>query len=412
MLVLASEATVTIEFYLLLLPLLAWSGAHMLVVCLTGAMALQSYAVFGAKDLLESPRPADCLKAVSVSSGAAESVHNGGSGGLHLHRQAGAKAAAAAGTPSVVVRDTSGEVEDGLPSAHVSGSLLLLLYLAEAMACGAGTDWYVCTATRAAAVAWVSWVALGRAYLGVHSPLDLGGGCAAGAALLAAWRAVEPGYMRWLQAGAPGVTFVVALLSFAGMRFFPAASRPTAAYGYHTAWWGGWAGVVLGWCSTASLAGGGGSGSGSGGGSGGAAGPVVALLALSAGGDRAAAYRAAGALLAKVVLGLAALAVARAATRCCARTVLGAAFSMVPHGLRASWQPPAASTRSQPGGPRGASALLKVATDGTPLDVAVTARFLSYAAVGAMVFLWDTCVWPHLAGQILLQRLDFASSVA
>jgi hypothetical protein len=51
--VLVSAATITLEVYLTLLPLLIWSGAEGLVVCgLLPQLALAGYVVFAIKDLL------------------------------------------------------------------------------------------------------------------------------------------------------------------------------------------------------------------------------------------------------------------------------------------------------------------------------------------------------------------------
>eukprot|EP00882_Tetradesmus_deserticola_P006127 GHRQ01006450.1.p1 GENE.GHRQ01006450.1~~GHRQ01006450.1.p1 ORF type:complete len:211 (+),score=56.08 GHRQ01006450.1:1708-2340(+) len=148
-----SAATVTIEFYLLLLPVLAWCGYAHLVAMLVALMALQAQAVFGLKDLLESPRPADCLKAAPSSL-------------------------------VITVRDYSGDIEDGLPSAHCSGSVALLLYCIEAAAAAGlvSSGWRL--PLQLAAAAWVAWVAFGRLYLAVHSPGEqLDSECAACAAV-------------------------------------------------------------------------------------------------------------------------------------------------------------------------------------------------------------------------------------
>jgi membrane-associated phospholipid phosphatase len=96
-------------------------------------------AVFGLKDLLESPRPADCLKAAPSSL-------------------------------AITIRDYSGDIEDGLPSAHCTGSAALLFYCVEAAAAAGlfSSEWRL--ALQLAAAGWVAWIAFGRLYLAVHSP--------------------------------------------------------------------------------------------------------------------------------------------------------------------------------------------------------------------------------------------------
>jgi hypothetical protein len=60
--VLLSAATITLEVYLTLIPLLIWSGkAHEVVTGLLPQLALSGYVVFAIKDLLVSA--ADCSKA-------------------------------------------------------------------------------------------------------------------------------------------------------------------------------------------------------------------------------------------------------------------------------------------------------------------------------------------------------------
>jgi hypothetical protein len=95
--------------------------------------------VFGLKDLLESPRPADCLKAAPSSL-------------------------------AINIRDYSGDIEDGLPSAHCSGSVALLFYCVEAAAQAGLLSSEAKLALQIAAAAWVAWIAFGRLYLAVHSP--------------------------------------------------------------------------------------------------------------------------------------------------------------------------------------------------------------------------------------------------
>lgn len=97
-------------------------------------------SVFGLKELLESPRPADCLKATSSSLG------------------------------TITIRDYSGDIEDGLPSAHCSGSVALLFYCVEAAAAAGLVGSEAQLALQLAAAGWVGWIAFGRLYLAVHSP--------------------------------------------------------------------------------------------------------------------------------------------------------------------------------------------------------------------------------------------------
>jgi membrane-associated phospholipid phosphatase len=118
---------------------LSCKQSTMLLLPVLSISSLLLLAVFGLKDLLESPRPADCLKAAPSSM-------------------------------SITIRDYSGDIEDGLPSAHCSGSVALLFYCVEAAAAAGLISSECKLALQLAAAAWVGWIAFGRLYLAVHSP--------------------------------------------------------------------------------------------------------------------------------------------------------------------------------------------------------------------------------------------------
>lgn len=399
-----SAATVTIEFYLLLLPVLAWCGYDHLVAMLVGLMALQAVAVFGLKELLESPRPADCLKAAPSSLG------------------------------PITIRDYSGDIEDGLPSAHCSGSVALLIYCVEAAAAAGLVGSEARLGLQLAAAGWVGWIAFGRLYLSVHSPVDLAGGCLLGYAVLQLWQLLEQPYNSWLASSAL-LPLHVAAVSFIVMRCSPMASRPTAAYSYCTAWLGGWAGVTLGYrfihpAAAAAAA---------------AAVPGVKLAARAVGLQQQLAalplWMAAGMMAAKMVVGLAVVAATKVAVKEGMLLLLPRVFGLVPTCLRCLWQPPVAgvakcsSGDSRVGGSgksssRGVTSsnvhssdeqsesrltssssgcrllVLRHAVDGTPNDVAVTARFAAYVAVGFVVATFDAAWQPLVANYM------FASNTA
>ncbi|KAF6252409.1 hypothetical protein COO60DRAFT_1704280 [Scenedesmus sp. NREL 46B-D3] len=357
-------------------------------------MALQAQAVFGLKDLLESPRPADCLKAAPSSL-------------------------------VITVRDYSGDIEDAAAAGLISSGWRLSLQLAAA--------------------AWVAWIAFGRLYLAVHSPADLLGGCVLGYAVLQLWQQLEQPYNAWL-AHSPLLTLHVAALSFLVMRCSPMASRATAAYGYCTAWLGGWAGVVLGHRVVH---------------------PVAAAAAAAAGGPgvnvglKVAArtmglqqqlgalplWAAVAVMAAKMVLGLAVVAAAKVVVKEGMLLLLPHVFGLVPTCVRCLWQPPVAgvakgssssssSSSSDADGSRSGSSrwtasssdvgiqhgmyhevglgsssgcslwVLRHAADGTANDVAVTARFAAYVAVGFAVATFDA-VWQPLVANYM-----YASSTA
>lgn len=279
------------------------------------------------------------------------------------------------------VRPHAGDIEDGIPSAHVSGSVLLLFYGIEAAAAagwlsssgggGGGADPGLLLALQLAAAAWVAWVAWGRLYLGLHrwvhggmlcaemlaccalegaraarsasytahrlgrcwhpgcSPADLAAGGLLGWLLLALWRELEAPYTAWLESGAGGLPQQLQVLTAAAalMRCYPMATRRrTSCYEHATCWCGGWTGVTLGY-----------------------------LHMRARGMHGAAADTAAAAqqqlmpwrmqlplMAAKVAVGLLVMVATKVAVKQACLALLPHAFSCVPTWVRCLWQPPVA----------------------------------------------------------------------
>eukprot|EP00775_Hariotina_reticulata_P005234 gene5234-5470_t len=301
-----SAATVTLEFYLTLLPLLAWCGLDHLVALLVTLLGGSGYVVFALKDLLEAPRPADCLKTLS-------------------------------GKLSIVVRDVSGDIEDGIPSAHCSGSVLLLFYAIDA-ATAAGlvaVEWRALL--QLAAVVWVAFVAWGRMYLGLHSPIDLVTGSLLGLSLLKLWQQVQQVYDVWLVSGQQWLVPAVVLVSFVLLRCYPMPSRYTSCYQYATAWVGGWAGVTLGYCfmhPPASL-------------SAAEVGTAASYVSNSSSQGPSQLQWLIPATCTKIILGLALLAAVKIVSKTVLLVVLQQLFGVMPRTLRCLWQPPVVGTTAQ-----------------------------------------------------------------
>jgi hypothetical protein len=249
--------------------------------------------------------------------------------------------------------------------------------------------------------------------------VDLLGGCILGYSVLQLWQQLEQPYNAWL-AHSPLLPLHVAAVSFLVMRCSPMASRPTAAYSYCTAWLGGWAGVTLGYrfMHPAAAAG-------------------VKLAARAAGLQQQLAalplWMAAGLMAAKMVVGLAVVAATKVAVKEGMLLLLPPVFGLVPDCVRCLWQPPVAGeakdsssssnsngnaavksnsehSSSEASHANGHSSsgiwLLRHAADGTANDVAVTARFAAYVAVGFAVVTYDA-VWQPLVANYL-----YASSTA
>jgi len=138
-----------------------------------------------------------------------------------------------------------------VPSAHCCGAVSLLYYSIHAATAAGLLSAHQQTLAQAAAAVWVLWLAWGRAYLGLHSPLDLATGSLLGWALLRLWLHVEDPYAAWLEATARAqpwqLPLQVLLFSAVLMRCYPMPSRWTSCYTYATAWAAGWAGATVGW---------------------------------------------------------------------------------------------------------------------------------------------------------------------
>jgi hypothetical protein len=256
--------------------------------------------------------------------------------------------------------------------------------------------------------------------------VDLLGGCLLGYAVLQLWQRVEQPYNSWL-AHHPLLPLHVAAVSFLVMHCSPMAGRPTAAYGYCTAWLGGWAGVTLGYrllhpvagvAATAAAAAAGMSGVQT-------AGRIVGLQqqlgALPL-------WMAVALMTVKLVVGLAAVAATKVVVKEGMLLVLSRAFRLVPICVRCLWQPPLAgeakgnrnsssrsskvsnqssrfndsSSNAESNDSHGSSSssslwVLRHAPDGTANDVAVTARFAAYVAVGFVVATFGAAWQPMVA---------------
>jgi uncharacterized membrane protein YgcG len=262
---------------------------------------------------------------------------------------------------------------------------------------------------------------------------DLLGGCLLGYAVLQLWQLLEQPYSTWLAHSAL-LPLHVAAVSFLVMRCSPMASRPTAAYGYCTAWMGGWAGVTLGYRFMHPVA------------AAAAAAPGVKIAALAVVLQQQLAalplWMAAGLMAAKMVVGLTVVAATKAAVKEGMLVLLPRMFGLTPAWVRCLWQPPVAgaakgcssnrtggnsnssssseddqsqdsqarlssgNSSSSSSGGGGSLLVLRHAVDGTANDVAVTARFAAYVAVGFVVVTYDA-VWQPLVANYL-----YASSTA
>jgi hypothetical protein len=283
------------------------------------------------------------------------------------------------------------------------------------------------TLAAVAAAVWVVWLAWGRAYLGLHSPLDLATGSLLGLMLLRLWLSIEQPYVAWLQATAAAqpwqLPLQVLLVSAVLMRCYPMPSRWTSCYNYATAWQAGWAGVTVGWGVL-----------------------QQAQLATSSSSSEWLFRGMVPPLACKIFLGLGLVAASKVVVKAVLMLAFKQLFACVPLRVRCLWQPPvvgavktppsqqqsaqrlagyasavaadfghhsalaqeAAAGRSskQQGTANSSSSKaearwggLRHTPEGLGNDVVATARWCSYFAVGLTVVLWQAG-WPVVQQQL------------
>ena len=208
-----SAITVTVEFYISFLPILVWCGLDEIVYSLVTLLALVSWVALAVKDILESPRPAD----------APQPLKNG---------------------IQIKVRDSSGDIEDGVPSLHCSASVPMVLHSLRLAVRANLLPPDSATFIEILSLLWVLWVAWGRLYLGVHTPLDLISGTVLGFAVLELWQLSEAAFFKLLLHD-PRFPLHLLLFAFLLMRCYPMPSRYTDCYQSAGAWGGAWCGAML-----------------------------------------------------------------------------------------------------------------------------------------------------------------------
>jgi membrane-associated phospholipid phosphatase len=420
-LVALSAATVTVEFYIAVLPLMIWGGGQMTLagLKLVGLLATSGYAAYALKDLLASPRPGEeaarVLKEAAVVAAAVDDSASSPTPTTTPHRRstrlaarhaemlreqqgpAAASASVAAAARSLRVIDHSKDVEDGAPSSHVSLSLPMTLH-ALGLLLPAGAAAAAPQPPLLAALAWVVFVGWSRLYLGVHTPVDLFTGAALGHLSLAAWKGpVEEAWLRWAMmttrtttaTPAPAaVPLAAAAAALFAMRMHPVPTRPTACFNYSTAFVGAGLGVTLGVWAFA---------------------PKLRVVKVAATTTTTAPAAALLLFLLKAAVGLAAVLGTRAAFKALLLVVLPPLMDLAPWSLRALWQPPPADAALVVEASRGnktaarrrggalSSPPPRRPDNGVAYDVDAAARLGSYTAA-VFVVVAHAALWPEVVG--------------
>lgn len=211
LLVQLNALTVTTEFFVLILPVVFWSGHQMLSMSMIACLAFCSYFTFTVKDLLCSPRPAD------------------------------------AGTAKDALlpnKDPTAEAEYGAPSGHVSLSICWMFLLIHGLQAEGFITGALAGHLSIAAAGWVAWTAFCRLYLGVHSPIDLFLGGVIGIAALCSWElSVQHLWLRLVST--TNVAFVQLFSSGLLIMLHPKPETFTVSLQHVTTFLGAWYGASL-----------------------------------------------------------------------------------------------------------------------------------------------------------------------
>ena len=203
--------SVTVEFFLLFLPTLMWTGHHDLSLQLTLVLTLATFVNSALKDILCSPRP------TSLSS----------TGQLK---------------ETAYTLDASvDEVEYGAPSLHVCLTICMTGLTVTHVLSNPSALTPAPHVLFALGAAWVAWVAWGRLYLGVHSPIDLALGALVGSAILLTALHLGPTYTDWITSS-PHSCAINLLAFLAMLRLYPQPEDYTTSYLYATTFLGAWFG--------------------------------------------------------------------------------------------------------------------------------------------------------------------------
>eukprot|EP00877_Chromochloris_zofingiensis_P000882 jgi/Chrzof1/10795/Cz05g12110.t1 len=347
----ASAITVSVEFYLSMLPTLIWLGHAELGMKLISLLAISGYVTFAIKDIIASPRPGEAVQSPDSK------VH-------------------------IVVRDISGDIEDGVPSAHCSLSVPIMFYsLRQAAHMGFLPNSWL-PGLSIGCLLWVAWVAWGRLYLGLHSPLDLAAGTMVGFMMLDLWELQDDAVIAWARSS-PMAPVAMLAVAFLLLRLYPAPARFTDCYTYATAWTSAWFGGMLGFWQYSHLLQG------------------TQRLWGEHLGDQHSMYRL---VAAKVATGLVLVVLTKLVVKAVMLALLPALFAVVPHQVRSLWQPPIAavsSTTKSSSSARCSGCEVPCRANGVAWDVDTFARFCSYAAAVNVVMQLHVC-WPTILSYIVV----------
>jgi membrane-associated phospholipid phosphatase len=335
----ASATSVTVEFYVALLPLLFWLGWQEVAMKLLLGLSICCFVCFAWKDLLCCPRPRHIVK---------------------LQRN-----------PAVVVKENNpNDIEYGAPSGHVALSVCLNFYLINELVQYGIMSQEAADSMHITSGLWIIWIAYGRMYLGVHTPVDLFTGCLMGLSMYGLWSRLDELCLQWLLTNNNAVLY--SLIGFSTMIFqWPTGDEYTTSFleagvsflgaAFGAVWVVNKYGVVH---------------------------SPIQLAALQGPKDAFVEQHSTAAFAAKLLVGYATVLVTKTASKKALRSVLPVLLDQVPAAVRKLWLPYCTrsdcfngSLASKPAGSDADSCAVPTKPGGLAWDVEVVAKFLNYACV-------------------------------
>lgn len=216
--ILICNATVSTEFYVLLLSVLTWAGYIKVAWELGVLLSLALYFGNAIKDLVGAPRPF---------------AVQGMTFGVKIKLQGGQ-------------HEAGNAVEHGLPSTHVINSLTIAMYGATLGVRSSDFLFNHQGLLLAVVITWVAWIGWGRLYCGMHSFIDLASGLFIGAIIFQVFLYFQAYLVEILDSGYSGlgkqILFVLLMLSV-----YPRPMRYTPSYEVAVTIMGGVFGLVFGY---------------------------------------------------------------------------------------------------------------------------------------------------------------------
>ena len=84
-----------------------------------------------------------------------------------------------------------------MPSSHTMHSLCLNFYIAHYLLTRGVIPGHLAFVAYGAAAVWVAWIGFCRVYMGMHTPIDIGGGAVIAIMVLSSYLTIDGAHFIW-----------------------------------------------------------------------------------------------------------------------------------------------------------------------------------------------------------------------